>query len=139
MKTIIITAMLAGAGWYGNLLYQQNELPFLDNLLASSSMTTKCTTPDDRVIYGDVPVGNTCAKLEAVSGALTVLEGKPFSADESDAFIPTPRYSNFQCDGRVYCSQMKSCEEATLFLKNCPGVKMDGNNDGVPCERQWCH
>lgn len=44
----------------------------------------------------------------------------------------------FQCDGRVYCSQMRSCEEATFFLKNCPGTKMDGNNDGVPCERQWC-
>ena len=28
--------------------------------------------------------------------------------------------------------------EATWFLKHCPGVKMDGNNDGVPCERQWC-
>ena len=46
--------------------------------------------------------------------------------------------STFKCDGRVYCSQMTSCEEATFFLKNCPGVKMDGNNDGVPCERQWC-
>ncbi|WP_408936563.1 excalibur calcium-binding domain-containing protein [Desulfobulbus sp.] len=23
-------------------------------------------------------------------------------------------------------------------MRNCPGVKMDGNNDGVPCERQWC-
>ncbi|MDR2548980.1 MAG: excalibur calcium-binding domain-containing protein [Desulfobulbus sp.] len=30
------------------------------------------------------------------------------------------------------------CEEAKFFLRNCPGVKMDGNNDGVPCERQWC-
>ncbi|BBA34734.1 hypothetical protein sS8_2789 [Methylocaldum marinum] len=27
---------------------------------------------------------------------------------------------------------MTSCEEATYFLQNCPGVKMDGNNDGVP-------
>jgi len=33
---------------------------------------------------------------------------------------------------------MKSCEEATWFLKNCPGVEMDGNHDGVPCEMQWC-
>jgi hypothetical protein len=33
---------------------------------------------------------------------------------------------------------MSSCEEATFFLKNCPGVKMDGNHDGVPCEQQWC-
>jgi hypothetical protein len=44
----------------------------------------------------------------------------------------------FKCDGRKYCSQMTSCEEATFFLKNCPGVQMDGDNDGVPCEKQWC-
>ena len=46
--------------------------------------------------------------------------------------------SSFRCDGRTYCSQMTSCAEATFFLKNCHGVKMDGDNDGVPCEQQWC-
>ncbi len=46
--------------------------------------------------------------------------------------------SRFQCDGRTHCSQMTSCDEAKYFLLNCPGVEMDGNNDGVPCERQWC-
>lgn len=46
--------------------------------------------------------------------------------------------SGFRCDGRTLCSQMTSCDEAKFFLQNCPGVKMDGNNDGVPCERQWC-
>ena len=46
--------------------------------------------------------------------------------------------SKFTCDGRIYCSQMTSCEEAEFFLENCPGVKMDGGGDGVPCERQWC-
>ena len=45
---------------------------------------------------------------------------------------------SYRCDGRKYCSQMTSCGEATWFLKNCPGVKMDGNHDGVPCEQQWC-
>lgn len=49
-----------------------------------------------------------------------------------------PQGSRFQCDGRTLCSQMKSCEEATFFLKNCPNTKMDGNNDGIPCEKQWC-
>ncbi len=43
-----------------------------------------------------------------------------------------------RCDGRTRCSQMRSCDEATWFLKHCPGVQMDGNHDGVPCERQWC-
>ena len=47
--------------------------------------------------------------------------------------------SNFTCDGREYCSQMHSCEEATYFINHCPNTKMDGNHDGVPCERQWCN
>jgi hypothetical protein len=51
--------------------------------------------------------------------------------------VPSDR-SPFKCDGRTYCSQMTSCEEAKFFLKNCPNTKMDGNNDGIPCERQWC-
>lgn len=46
--------------------------------------------------------------------------------------------SGFRCDGRLYCSQMKSCSEAKYFLAHCPGVKMDGDNDGTPCEQQWC-
>ncbi len=44
----------------------------------------------------------------------------------------------FQCDGRVHCSQMRSCEEARFFLRHCPGTQMDGDGDGVPCESQWC-
>jgi micrococcal nuclease len=49
-----------------------------------------------------------------------------------------PATGGRRCDGRTRCSQMTSCAEATWFLKNCPGVEMDGNRDGVPCERQWC-
>lgn len=47
--------------------------------------------------------------------------------------------SRFTCDGRTMCSQMTSCAEATYFIQHCPNTKMDGNHDGVPCERQWCH
>lgn len=46
--------------------------------------------------------------------------------------------SPFECDGRTHCSEMTSCEEAEYFLEHCPGTKMDGDNDGIPCERQWC-
>lgn len=45
----------------------------------------------------------------------------------------------FRCDGRTHCSQMTSCAEAEFFLRNCPNTQMDGNNDGEPCERQWCN
>lgn len=45
--------------------------------------------------------------------------------------------SNFSCDGRQHCSQMRSYEEAVFFLRNCPNTKMDGDGDGIPCERQF--
>ena len=44
----------------------------------------------------------------------------------------------FSCQGKQYCSQMVSCAEAKFYLKNCPNVKIDGNGDGMPCEKQWC-
>lgn len=56
----------------------------------------------------------------------------------SPSLAPTPRAPAFQCDGRQHCSQMTSCSEATFFLRNCPGTKMDGDGDGVPCEQQLC-
>ena len=59
-------------------------------------------------------------------------------ADEMQTQTPTRNNSAFTCDGRTQCSQMTSCAEATFFLKNCPGTKMDGDNNGIPCERQWC-
>lgn len=53
---------------------------------------------------------------------------------EIEPDLPQP----FQCDGRTMCSQMHSCAEAKLFIKRCPGTKMDSDGDGVPCESQWC-
>ncbi|MEO8310417.1 MAG: excalibur calcium-binding domain-containing protein [Caldimonas sp.] len=49
-----------------------------------------------------------------------------------------PVTAGFSCDGRTYCSQMNSCAEAKYFLANCPGIKMDGDKNGIPCEKQWC-
>jgi cold shock CspA family protein len=45
----------------------------------------------------------------------------------------------YSCQGKQSCSQMTSCKEARFYLKNCPNVKIDGDNDGVPCEEQWCN
>lgn len=45
---------------------------------------------------------------------------------------------SFHCDGRKHCSQMSSCSEAKRFLQNCPGMEMDGDHDGIPCEQQLC-
>ena len=57
----------------------------------------------------------------------------------SDSPVHETTNQTFECDGRTHCSQMTSCEEAEYFLKHCPGVQMDGNDDGEPCEQQWCN
>ena len=53
----------------------------------------------------------------------------------NSAPVKQPSYS---CSGKVYCSEMTSCEEAKFYLNNCPGTKVDGDGDGIPCESQWC-
>ena len=63
---------------------------------------------------------------------------EPTGAAEAVRDSVPSREPSFRCDGRQHCSQMRSCAEAKYFLANCPGVKMDGNRDGTPCEQQWC-
>jgi hypothetical protein len=61
---------------------------------------------------------------------------RPTKVEAAPGVPPVP--ANRSCDGRIHCSQMTSCAEAQFFLANCPGTEMDGDHDGIPCERQWC-
>ena len=82
-----------------------------------------------------------CKGPPTASGPGAAPASAPTPAPTSQAPAPVPLLADAgasRCDGRTYCSQMRSCEEATYFLQHCPGVKMDGDHDGVPCERQWC-
>jgi endonuclease YncB( thermonuclease family) len=40
-----------------------------------------------------------------------------------------------QCGTKRYCRQMNSCEEALFHLRTCGVRSMDGDGDGVPCEK----
>lgn len=62
----------------------------------------------------------------------------PPTQASTPAPAPSSQVSAYRCDGRRYCSQMSSCAEAKFFLVYCPGVEMDGDGDGIPCERQHC-
>jgi len=94
------------------------------------SKTEEDTAPV--IIMGGQPnTGSEESFMSKLGKALTPGSGSGGGSSASKA--------QYRCDGRTHCSQMTSCEEATFFLRNCPGTKMDGNNDGVPCERQWCH
>ena len=77
---------------------------------------------------------------QPIQNATTEAPGRSAQARGTAASAPTqPAAMLFRCDGRRYCSQMTSCTEAKYFLTHCPGVKMDGDGDGIPCESQWCN
>lgn len=62
--------------------------------------------------------------------------GDPSRATASPGVAQPPETSfGFTCGGKKYCSEMSSCEEAKHYLGQC-GIKMlDGNGDGMPCEK----
>lgn len=77
--------------------------------------------------------------VESVTSVSSSFYSTIFSEPTSSSFsVPSVSNQQFRCDGRTHCSQMTSCAEATYFIRNCPNTKMDGDNDGVPCEMQWC-
>lgn len=59
---------------------------------------------------------------------------QPPKASVSPSRTPAPMIMNFRCDGRQYCGQMTSRAEAEYFLQHCPDTRMDGDDDGIPCE-----
>jgi endonuclease YncB( thermonuclease family) len=39
------------------------------------------------------------------------------------------------CGSKRYCTQMSSCTEAQSYFRQCGLSRLDGDGDGVPCER----
>ncbi len=45
-----------------------------------------------------------------------------------------PGFYAGRCGEKRTCGQMASCEEAQFYLKECGLTRLDGDNDGMPCE-----
>lgn len=67
------------------------------------------------------------------SATATTSSGEPELSTIADSA------TNFSCDGRQHCSQMRSREEALFFIQHCPDTKMDSDSDGEPCESQFAN
>lgn len=76
----------------------------------------------------------------AMYGYETFQSGAIFPGIANPAPLASDRIDRprFRCAGKIYCREMTSCEEARFYLQHCPGTKMDGDHDGIPCESQWC-
>jgi hypothetical protein len=120
MKRLIVIAALAFAFWHFYL--KPPSSPVITNIGADGAVLSN-------------PIIEQPAPAFSLERFIPTFASNDTTKPSSTAAQPAATY---RCDGRTHCSQMRSCEEATFFLHNCPGVEMDGNNDGVPCETQWC-
>ena len=59
----------------------------------------------------------------------------PAPASPAASAPATPASGGFTCAGKRRCGEMTSCEEAKFYLTQCGVGSLDGNKDGVPCEK----
>ena len=138
----IALAVMVGLGVAGYLQYQQHrvrntavEAP----VAAPARLVQEAPEPAAPPPPGSVRVVPRAAPAPAQPDAAAAVPRTAPSAAPTGSVAVVPREpAKYRCDGRTHCSQMHSCEEATWFLNHCPGTKMDGDGDGIPCERQWC-
>lgn len=129
-------------------VYNKNERVIFQSANAPVDMTQAAITLELRSKFGADAVmifnGNpNCSEIVALEEPAPVITlptntAAPKPAVPVSAAPAPPTSGESRCDGRKYCSQMTSCDEAKYFLKNCQRTNMDGNGDGIPCEKQWC-
>lgn len=128
MKNIILIVILLFAAIFGYKYYQNHKNAVAPDVQTNSmAVTDNPTNYKQAIDFDDIPP--TYVDSDDTSTSTSILN--PISTSQ-------PSSPSFACDGRQHCSQMTSCAEATYFLQHCPNTKMDGNNDGIPCEQQWC-
>ncbi|MDO7085667.1 cold shock domain-containing protein [Pseudocolwellia sp. AS88] len=122
-KTRAINARIEGAKSISTLQVSKHSKPKSSN----------------KLIYGLIFVGFTAFIVQRLDLGKTNQIPQTQLIEESSISKPltkTPTQS-FTCDGRQHCSQMRSRAEAEYFIQHCPNTKMDGDRDGIPCERQF--
>ncbi len=91
-----------------------------------------CRFTDDRVLYR--------LEQEAREAGRGIWSGRelPRGACVESRPKATSAKTDSACGGKQYCRQMASCEEALFYLRECGLQDMDGDGDGLPCERSLC-
>jgi endonuclease YncB( thermonuclease family) len=57
------------------------------------------------------------------------------AAGRAGAASPSNSAAGLSCGSKRSCTQMSSCAEAQFYFRQCGLSRLDGDRDGVPCER----
>jgi len=133
--TLFVALLVVASGAFAYYTYQLVERQTAEQ---QSAPAAPSTTPEPQA---SAPVAASTKRVSQPStlpAVSTTPEPQEFGPSEVSTTPEAQAPVQFRCDGRTRCSQMTSCEEAKFFRANCPGTQMDGDNDGIPCEQQWC-
>jgi len=131
---IVVALFLVAVSAFAYYTYQYVER---HTTRQPAPLITPSTTPEPQA---SAPTAESTKRAPQAPPVETTTPEPQASASSEVITTPEPQMSpQFRCDGRTRCSQMTSCAEARFFLTNCPGTQMDGDNDGIPCEQQWCN
>lgn len=137
-----VTLIVAVTLWFQPQLLSSTGLDRyiqIDGFTLADPNSKKCTKTNGEVIYGTILKPEDCLEIVSVDTYITVVESPVIEQEQirlsDQSFRNT---SDFNCDGRTHCSEMTSCAEAHFYLDNCTNMQVDGDQDGIPCERQWC-
>ena len=89
-----------------------------------------------RGLWG-LPEAERCPPWDWRKGTCTTASAPAARAPAAPTAAPTSATASggFTCAGKRFCREMTSCEEAKLYLTVCGVRSLDGNHDGVPCEK----
>ena len=89
-----------------------------------------------RGLWG-LPEAERCPPWDWRKGTCATASAPAARAPAAPTAAPTSAASSsgFTCAGKRYCREMTSCEEAKFYLTTCGVGSLDGNKDGVPCEK----
>jgi hypothetical protein len=69
------------------------------------------------------------------NGGRATATPQPQAPGRAGAPVPSSSAADLSCGSKRSCTQMSSCAEAQFYFRQCGLSRLDGDRDGVPCER----
>ena len=74
-----------------------------------------------QILGPDAPLPRNAPEVRCAGGPTPVRDRAP--------------HKHFRCAGKRTCREMVSCREARFYFTQCGKQRLDGDKDGIPCER----
>lgn len=107
--------------------YKVISISELERLTGVSLFPKLSKSSKDNAMKLPEPSGSNNKRAKGIDAPVPIL----YKAPQAVSTAPMSQ----ECRGKRTCKEMSSCEEAIFYLNNCGVTKIDGDGDGMPCEK----